>query len=157
MEKFLHKVKQDHPGLRFNIGQSHCWSPERGQILYVKEDQSHSAESLLHEVGHARLGHEGYVSDLELLQKEVEAWQEAEGLAGLYGLTLDDDHIQDCLDTYRDWLHKRSTCPQCLSTGIQDNDKRYLCLNCGHAWSVSVSRFCRPYRRSKITTAKSPR
>ena len=151
MEKLIHKIKQDHPGLVFNSGRSHCWSPEKGQIFYAGEDNDHSIEGLLHELGHARLDHHGYVSDLELLQKEVEAWQEALCLAGLYGVDFDEDHMQDCLDTYRDWVHKRSICPICASTGLQEGEKRYSCLNCGHVWHVTASRFCRPYRRSKAT------
>lgn len=154
MEKLILKIKQDHPGLLFNSGRSHCWSPEKGQISYAGGDKSHSIEGLLHELGHARLDHEGYVSDLELLQKEVEAWQEALGLAGLYGVDFDEDHMQDCLDTYRDWVHKRSICPLCASTGLQDGERQYSCLNCGHIWYVTASRFRRPYRRSKSLSDK---
>ncbi len=150
MEKLIKKIKQDHPGLLFNSGRLHCWSPEKGQISYSPDDQGHNIEALLHEVGHARLDHHGYLSDLELLQKEVEAWQEALCLAGLYGVDFDEDHMQDCLDTYRDWVHKRSKCPLCSSTGLQEDEKRYGCLNCGHDWYVTASRFCRPYRRSKM-------
>lgn len=149
MENLVHRIKQDHPGLIFNSGRSHCWSPEKGQISYANEEQDHSIEGLLHELGHARLDHHGYISDLELVQKEVEAWQEALGLAEMYGVNLDDDHMQDCLDTYRDWIHKRSICPVCASTGLQENEKRYSCLNCGHVWGVTTSRFCRPYRLSQ--------
>jgi len=149
MEKLIHRIKQDHPGLLINSGRLHCWSPDKGQISYAKGEHDHSIEGLLHELGHARLDHHGYVSDLELLQKEVEAWQEALCLAGLYGLDLDEDHMQDCLDTYRDWVHKRSICPTCSNTGLQEDEKHYRCLNCGHTWRVTASRFCRPYRRSK--------
>lgn len=149
MEKLIHRLKQDHPGLAFNSGRSHCWSPDKGQILYAGDEKSHGIEGLLHELGHARLGHDSYSSDLELLQKEVEAWQEALCLAGLYEVKLDEEHMQDCLDTYRDWLHKRSTCPNCSSIGIQKDKNQYNCLNCAHAWRVSAERFSRPYRRSK--------
>ena len=151
MDDLIKRIQQDHPGLVFNSGRLHCWSPEKGQISYADDDHTHSMEGLLHELGHARLSHDGYLSDLELLQKEVEAWQEALCLAGLYGLTLDEEHMQDCLDTYRDWVHKRSTCPLCTNIGIQENEKQYSCLNCSHVWHVTDSRFCRPYRRSKIT------
>jgi hypothetical protein len=149
MEKLIKKIKRDHPGLVFNnSGRSHCWSPDKGQIVYPGEEHDHSIEGLLHELGHARLAHQGYISDLELLQKEVEAWQEAVCLAGLYGVDIDEEHMQDCLDTYRDWVHKRSICPSCQSTGLQQNESTYVCLNCGHDWHVTSSRFCRPYRRS---------
>jgi hypothetical protein len=146
MEKLIKKIKRDHPGLLFNSGRSHCWSPDKGQILYAGDEHDHSIEGLLHELGHARLDHKGYVSDLELLQKEVEAWQEATGLASLYGVELDEEHVQDCLDTYRDWIYKRSQCPACKSTGLQENEQQYQCINCGSGWRVTSSRFCRPYR-----------
>jgi hypothetical protein len=149
MEKLIKKIQRDHPGLVFNTGGAHCWSPEEGRISYTGEDKAHSIEGLLHEVGHARLNHQTYSSDLELLQKEVEAWQEALCLAGLYSLDFDEEHMQDCLDTYRDWVHKRSTCPTCYGTGLQEDRTHYICLNCGQTWFVTSSRFRRPYRRCK--------
>ena len=153
MEKLILRIKKDHPGLLFNPGSSHCWSPEKGQILYGS-DKQHDIEGLLHELGHARLDHEGYVSDLELLRKEVEAWQEALCLAQLYGVDFDEEHMQDCLDTYRDWVYKRSICPACANTGLQETERRYSCLNCGHTWQVTFSRFKRPYRLSKAQKTK---
>lgn len=153
MEKLILRIKQDHPGLLLGPGQSHCWSPEKGQILYGSDNQ-HDIEGLLHELGHARLDHKGYASDLELLRKEVEAWQEALCLAQLYGVDFDEDHMQDCLDTYRDWVYKRTICPVCVSTGLQETERRYNCLNCGHTWHVTSSRFKRPYRLSKTPETK---
>jgi len=148
MEELVLKLQRDHPGLLFKPGRSHCWSPENGRISYGRMEE-HSIEGLLHELGHARMGHEGYVSDIELLQKEVEAWEEALQLARLYNVTFDMDHMEDCLDTYRDWLYKRSMCPNCLGTGLQKDHRHYYCLNCTQVWRVTASRFCRPYRRSK--------
>lgn len=152
MEKLIKKLRADHPDLVFSPGQSHCWSPEQGQISYKNSIESHGVEGLLHELGHARLQHQGYVSDMELLQKEVDAWQEALLMAELYGVSFDQEHMQDCLDTYRDWIYKRSICPTCLGTGLQKDARHYNCLNCGHIWGVTASRFCRPYRRSKAAT-----
>jgi len=147
MEKLILRIEQDHPGLLFRPGRSHCWSPQHGQISYTNGD-THAIEGLLHELGHARLAHENYTSDVELLRKEVEAWEEALCLAELYSVSIDEEHIQDCLDTYRDWVYKRSVCPHCRSTGLQQAEQQYACLNCGYVWKVSSSRFCRPYRRS---------
>ena len=154
MENLVRKLKQDHPGLVFSLGNSLCWSPGRGQISYPTEGGAHAIEGLLHEMGHARLGHKAYRSDLELLHKEVEAWQEALRLARTYRVTIDQNHMQDCLDTYRDWLYKRSMCPMCTNTGLQESEQRYACLNCKHAWQVTASRLCRPYRRSGHHTHK---
>ena len=148
MEKLINRLRADHPNLVFSPGRSHCWSPEQGQISYEQSGENYGIEGLLHEVGHARLKHQGYASDIELLKKEVEAWQEARQIAKLYGVAFDEGHMQDCLDTYRDWLYKRSICPTCLSTGVQKEEQHYYCLNCTHRWHVSQARFKRPYRRS---------
>lgn len=152
MEKLIEQLRKDHPSLEFRPGHSHCWSPEFGQILYKNTDSAHNIEGLLHELGHARLRHDSYKSDLELLRKEVDAWEEAMRLAEVYGVPFDKEHMQDCLDTYRDWVYKRSTCPQCLSTGAQGSEQLYYCINCSNVWGVTASRFCRPYRRSKAKT-----
>jgi hypothetical protein len=58
---------------------------------------------------------------------------------------IDEEHIQNCLDTYRDWLHKRSTCPRCDSHGLQTSEQ-YKCYNCRAVWRVGNERFCRAYR-----------
>lgn len=150
MEWLVSKIRQDHPKLVFSSGHSHCWSPEQGEISYSGKEEPYGIESLLHELGHARLAHHSYRSDLELLQKEVDAWAEATQMAQVYQVALDQDHIQDCLDTYRDWVHKRSACPRCNNTGLQDDKGAYICVNCEYSWDVTSSRFCRPYRRSKV-------
>jgi hypothetical protein len=110
-----------------------------------------AAWSLLHEVGHALLDHQSYDSDLELVEMESLAWQKAKEVGVAYGHTIDEDHIQDCIDTYRDWLHQRSACPNCDNRSLQQDARHYKCFNCGQTWAVSASRFCRPYRLTKQT------
>jgi hypothetical protein len=149
MEKLIKRLRQDYPDVEFIIGASHCWSPANGQIMYTPGSNPAELAGVLHELGHARLKHHGYARDLELLQKEMDAWQEARQLCAEYGILISEDHIQDCLDTYRDWLHKRSLCPSCRNSGLQETERHYVCLNCGHTWHVTAARFCRPYRRSK--------
>jgi hypothetical protein len=149
MEKLIHRLRKDHPELTFSSSTSLCWSPNNKEISYPAAADDSAFAGLLHEVGHARLGHAEYLKDMELLQKEVDAWQEALRLSETYGVTISRDHIEDCLDTYRDWVHKRSLCPSCHAAGLQQAETRYVCINCGHEWHVSASRFCRPYRRSK--------
>lgn len=61
-----------------------------------------------------------------------------------------EDHIQDCLDSYRDWLHKRSLCPDCRLSSIQINERTYACIFCHKQWHVTAERFCRPYRRNAV-------
>lgn len=146
MEALVTKLRRDFPSLAFVEGPVAHWSAQAQSITYTLTDSTTEAWTLLHELGHALLGHAAYTSDTNLLQKEVEAWQQAERLAPKYGLAINDDYIQQCLDTYREWLHKRSTCPTCGTHGLQQPDNAYTCLNCRDRWQVTKQRFCRPYR-----------
>ncbi len=130
-------------------GETFYWSPAE-EVVYYRPDNTTDEGSwaLLHETGHALLKHTKYYSDIELVLMEVEAWEEAKSMAKDMKITIDEDHIQDCLDSYREWLHKRSLCPQCELSGIQLDVKTYTCIFCQEKWNVSSDRFCRPYRRS---------
>ncbi len=157
MHSLIKKLPKDFPDLTFEQGSDFCWSPKKRTIIYPSEveDATVGAWSLLHEVAHALLGHSRYDSDFELLHLEAVAWDKASLMAKEYGYDILSDHVQDCLDTYRDWLHRRSTCPVCGTTSLQESSRRYRCHNCNTSWSVTASRFCRPYRRS-LQTKKSP-
>lgn len=146
MKQLIRKLRRDHPNLVFTVGEAHCWSPQHNQIFYAAVDEQIDIASLLHELGHARLGHQNFTSDVELLTKEVDAWQEAMRLAKQYGVEINQEHVQDCLDTYRDWLFRRSQCPKCRGTGIQQAARDYTCPNCSTNWGVTTSRLRRPYR-----------
>jgi hypothetical protein len=151
MRQLLADLKIKYPALNFLAGQHFYWSPETNQIFYKPgaTDQK-SSWSLLHETGHALLEHKSYTSDFNLLKLELEAWEKARDVAKEFNLKIDDDHIQDCLDTYRDWLYKRSICPTCSTKSLQQNDNiHYKCFNCHTVWKVSASRFCRAYRSTK--------
>jgi hypothetical protein len=158
MDTLLKKLQRDYPDLLFTAGKEFCWSPKTREIIYRQESSvgRKQAWSLLHEVGHALLDHTTYHSDLELLQLETAAWQKASEVGKKYGYEVDEQHVQDCLDTYRDWLHQRSACPTCNNRSLQQEDKQYQCFNCGTKWSVSQSRFCRPYRMVKKTKTSPP-
>lgn len=149
MEKLLEKLRLDFPQLTFREDKAFCWSPRDNVIAYTLNKRSSrlSTWSLLHEVGHALLNHQAYQSDFELLSLEVAAWGKAQEIGPEYGVRIDPEHIQDCLDTYRDWLHRRSTCPKCDTCSLQQDARTYRCFNCGASWYVSSSRLCRPYRR----------
>jgi hypothetical protein len=151
MERLLSQLKASYPQLKFTAGKGFVWSPETGEVFYDEKRTGKRARwSLLHETGHALLGHKSYNADYELIRLEVEAWERAKELAAQLGITINEEHIQDCLDTYRDWLYKRSICPQCGTKSIQQNDyAHYRCHNCHTAWRVTPSRFARAYRRSK--------
>ena len=157
MHKLLLTLEKDFPGLQFAQGEAFCWSPKTRTVIYGKSKASPDAEwALLHEVGHALLEHHSYASDLELIGLESQAWEKAKVLGQKYGYQIDIDHIEDCMDTYRDWLHQRSACPVCATQSLQQDAQHYQCFNCGQTWTVTGSRFCRPYRRKETDNKKSP-
>ncbi|CAN5454768.1 hypothetical protein BH10PAT3_BH10PAT3_5050 [soil metagenome] len=149
MQELLSTLATDYPDIKFVKGDIFYWSPKNSSVTYAagSTQPEISKWSLLHEVSHGILGHKNYYSDFELMQLEVAAWQQARLLARSYGIQIDPEHIQDCLDTYRDWLHLRATCPSCGTVSAQKDPNTYECFNCRTVWHVSNSRFCRPYRR----------
>jgi hypothetical protein len=149
--QLITRLKTQFPDLNYTAGQQFSWSPETGEIIYKDLAKGPRATwSLLHETGHALLEHKSYKADFELLRLEVEAWEKARELAKTLSIEIDEDHIQDCLDTYRDWLYKRSICPKCTTKCLQQDDyTHYRCFNCHTVWRVSASRFCRAYRSTK--------
>lgn len=119
--------------------------------MYYNES-SDDAALLLHELAHAVLKHADYTRDIELIEMERDAWDHARTvLAPRYSVPIDDAIIEDSLDTYRDWLHARSTCPDCQAIGIQIKLHHYRCLACGAQWKVNDARICalRRYKLSK--------
>lgn len=153
MRKLLAELRAKYPRLKFTPGEQFCWSPETGEVIYNQNASgNHSKWSLLHETGHALLGHKNYHADFELIRMEMAAWRRAKELAADLKLEISEDHIQDCLDTYRDWLHKRSICPSCNNKCLQEADfEHYRCFNCHTVWRVSANRFGRSYRATKST------
>jgi hypothetical protein len=155
MEKLIVKLQTSFPNLSFAAGRQFYWSPENGAIFYKTEAKGREAAwSLLHETGHALLDHQSYQADVELLRLEVAAWGKARELAALFNITIDESHIDNCLDTYRDWLYRRSICPDCGTKCLQQSDfVHYRCFNCHKVWRVTAGRFTRAYRSQK----KNPR
>ncbi len=154
MDTLIDQLSARHPGLSFVAGKQFCWAPETSEIFYKQDATGEQASwSLLHETGHALLDHKTYQADFELIRLEVAAWEKARELAVELSVEIDEDHIQDCLDTYRDWLYKRSICPKCSTKSIQQSDfAHYRCFNCQTTWRVTASRFCRAYRSTKKVT-----
>jgi hypothetical protein len=146
METLLKSLRKDFPAIGFESAEEFYWSPKDKNVYY--KDAKHSSDlwSLLHETSHGVLNHQTFGTDFELLQLELAAWEKAKELAVAYSITIDTDHIEDCLDTYRDWLHKRSLCPECSLKSLQEDHDTYRCLNCATSWHVSANRLCRPYR-----------
>ncbi|MBA3758416.1 hypothetical protein H0X10_02180 [Candidatus Saccharibacteria bacterium] len=147
MDTLASQLNELLPDVSIVAGDSLCWSPSAKSITYRTGDTSdENIWGLLHEAGHARLQHTSFRSDMELLELEVAAWDEAVKIGAKIGYKIDSEHIQDCLDTYRDWLHQRSMCPRCGIVTFQTTESQYNCYNCHKSWTVSASRLCRPYR-----------
>jgi hypothetical protein len=140
----LKQLQQDFPQYAFLEGVNFSWSPSAGTITYIQNRATpHGGASLLHELAHAELKHIGYTLDVALLRRESAAWHYAITiLAPRYRLQIDQDFAEQCLDGYREWLYKRSTCPRCGQTGLQSPKKTYSCLNCRSSWRVNDARQC---------------
>lgn len=141
------QIIDDHQQFSFVPSDDFKWSPSTNTIHY---QDSRPADqplwTLLHELAHALLGHNDYASDLELIKIERQAWDKAKEVALVYEIDIDTDYIEDCMDTYRDWLIKRATCPDCRSVTFQNQQELYECFNCGSSWSVPASAVCRVLR-----------
>lgn len=147
-QRFIERLAGDYPQFGFRAGDQDHWSAETEVITYNPARCGPPLRySVLHELAHALLGHTSYQSDFQLLKLEAEAWQLAAEIGQKYRVAINDDHIQNCLDTYRDWLHRRSACPRCGTHALQADAANYHCYNCGSDWRVTSQRFVRPYRR----------
>lgn len=147
-----HVLQKQFPQIRFESGEAFVWSPKK-QIVYYNPERlqtDRGITSLLHEVGHALLGHTTYELDIELLDMEAAAWSKARSLAQEYKVNLDHDHIDACLDTYRAWIYKRSRCPLCGNTSLQRSAQIYHCFLCNAQWNVAQSRSSQPRRMNCI-------
>lgn len=141
--KMIDQLRATFPGLTFQRGDDFYWSPSEQVVFYLPVASDGDAAILLHETAHALLKHQDFTSDIALLKYENEAWQHAKlVLAPRFGVMLSEESIQDHLDTYRDWLHARSTCPECSETGLQTKTSTYQCINCQCSWMVNDARRC---------------
>jgi hypothetical protein len=154
MKNIIDTIRNDFKHLNFVEDEIFFWSPKNQEVHYRKNSSSEAdVWRLLHEIGHAVLDHKRFNLDINLLHLEIAAWEEAKKNAERYGMIISEDHIQDCLDTYRDWLYKRSICPDCLNTSLQNTSNSYSCFNCNNSWKVSASRTCRTYRKKQKASA----
>ncbi|MFZ1242786.1 MAG: hypothetical protein WAQ22_01430 [Candidatus Saccharimonas sp.] len=136
------------PAVVFMPGDTFAWQPQAKTILY-KTGVRQGWQLLLHEYGHAVLDHMSYPQDITLLAMERDAWATAANIAHELNLTIDDLIIDQHLDSYRDWLHARSLCPTCGSTGIQQSNGDYQCPACHHQWQANEARTCALRRYKK--------
>ncbi|MBR3122378.1 hypothetical protein IKF28_02975 [Candidatus Saccharibacteria bacterium] len=127
-ERLFNQVRNDFSDFSFRQGKKFAFRPPKTVIIGPNE--AHDDLLLLHEVSHAVLKHRDFKTNIERLKMESEAWEKAKELANKYKIEVDEDFIQDELDTYRDWLHKKSRCPKCGLTRFQTPDGLYHCPRC---------------------------
>lgn len=136
-------LTKDFTHITFVADTDFFWSPLEKAVHYgpLASDRDHL--TLLHEISHAHLKHQAYRRDIDLVKMEREAWEYVREVLGpRYRHDVDDDTIEEAIDTYREWLHARSRCPQCSQTGIQSDASSYHCLACGSDWRVNEARRC---------------
>lgn len=143
------RLRADFPQFKLVSGQDFYWSPDKQTVFFRPLKTNSDAKVLLHEMSHALLGHKNFSRDINLLKMEREAWTYAKReLSERYEVRIDDEDIEDSLESYRGWLHDRSRCPNCTLTGIQIDGDQYRCLGCSLEWSVNDAR----RKRLKRTT-----
>lgn len=136
MTKLVQRLRHDYPQYTFVAAERARWSASEQTIYYTDDDTQ-----TLHELGHALLHHNCYHQDVELLHIERAAWQQAQQLGQHYRIAITDETVEDALDSYREWLHQRSCCPNCGLTGLQSRqDLSYHCPNCQTRWIVNDGR-----------------
>lgn len=128
MQELVERIGRDYPELRLKEGRRFSFRPPRA-ITFAR-DTEHGSLQLLHEVGHAVLGHRDFGTDPERLRMERAAWDKARELCTIYNILYDEEFVEASLDTYRDWLHQRSKCPKCGLTRYQTADGKYHCPRC---------------------------
>lgn len=136
----INQLKRDYPQFDFKKSSRFLWSPSEKTVYYTSS--SDDSSFLLHELSHGLLGHVDYDRDIELVAMERAAWDKAIELGTKYAIIITNKTVESTLDTYRDWLHARSTCPSCQANGLQIKHKTYNCLACGHSWRVNEARVC---------------
>ena len=127
------------PELTFIPGNYFMWSPYHKVIIYDSNriDENNGRLALLHEIGHARLGHRIYRYDIQLITMEMDAWDVARELAPQHGVKIDEEQIAQTIEGYDEWLTKRSTCPDCNNFSLQRGRDSYGCFACGAKWTVN--------------------
>ena len=141
------RLRTDYPEFKFLAGDVFRWSPTNSAVYYDAEDSSeHANLSLLHELSHGILQHTQFSSDVQLIALERQAWEQCRQLCAHYAIDFLDDHAEECMDSYRTWLYKRSDCPNCHATGLEADKCHYTCFNCAQRWKVPLSQAVLPRR-----------
>ena len=93
---------QNFPELNFVPERFFSWSPQEKTIYFdPRRLRGNTGKiALLHEIGHAKLGHTLYKYDMQLLNMELDAWDYVRQEAAQFGLTVDEKHIAECINSY---------------------------------------------------------
>lgn len=126
--QFLDKLRVDFPELKFILGKKFAFRPPK--TVVVGPEEANDSLLLMHELGHALCHHRNFGTDAERIKMEREAWEKARELCVAYEVSYDEETAEAELDTYRDWLDKKSRCPDCGLTRFQTPDGTYHCPQC---------------------------
>lgn len=148
----ISKLKNDFPDIKFVETDDFKWNAKESTVYFDPKNKN-SPILTLHEVSHSILKHEDYIADVDLIRMESDAWNLVKtSLSKKYGIKYSDNLAEDNLDSYREWLHKRSTCPNCTYNGWQTSKNSYKCPFCLSVWKVNSHRLFRPYRQKEKHT-----
>ena len=133
-QKALELLRAEFPEVRWVWGRRFSWRPPR--TVQLGPAQPHYVLLALHELGHCLEGHQEFKTEIGRLQLERAAWERARRVwrelqLEKQGIAWDEDFVEAQLDTYRDWLHARSRCPECGTTRFQTRDGAFHCPFCG--------------------------
>ncbi len=136
---FLNSLISSYPSFSFRPGKTFKFRPKK-TIYYIPPETFNASPLkspletfpllLCHELAHALLGHFSYRTDLERLKIEVSAWEETKSLCKKFKIPFSEELATLELDTYRNWLDKKSRCKTCGTTRFETPDGKYLCPRC---------------------------
>lgn len=136
----LYQLQIDFPQFNFEASEEFRWSPHK-QTIFFNPNETCADDLLLHELSHAVLGHNDYHYDVELIKKELAAWQYSQThFYPKYKPEFNQALADEYLDYYRNWLYERSLCPNCGSTGQQTAQGHYICLSCQQRWQPNPAK-----------------
>lgn len=130
MNKFCEQLREEYPNLCWRVGKKFAYRPPRTIVVEQNFEQDCYNLLVLHELGHALCEHKNYGTDAERLKMERQAWEKARELAKKYEVEYVEELVEEKLDSYREWLHQKSTCKRCGLTMYQKRNGGYFCPQC---------------------------
>lgn len=136
-DELVAQLKKDYPDFIFKSGSRFAFRPPKTIIIGPYEGKN-TPLLLFHELGHALSKKYSYNLSVERLKIESLAWQAGKTAylacqkSGNYPNLppWNETFVEDNLDTYRNWLHQKSTCKSCGLTMYQSKDKTWSCPYC---------------------------